>query len=39
MKGFDESLGTSCAENIVLVIRGDMVVEPRLESVFHISET
>ena len=38
IKGFDGSLWTSCAENIVLEIRGNIMSEPRLEGVFHVSD-
>ena len=30
---------TNCAENIVLEINGNIIAEPRLKVVFHISET
>ena len=39
MKEFDGSFRINCAENIVLEINGNTIAEPRLEVVFHVSET
>ena len=39
IKEFDGSFRTSCAENIILEISGNTMVEPRLVGVFHVSET
>ena len=39
MKVFGDRFRTSCVENIVLEIRGNTIVELRLEGVFHFSET
>ena len=39
IKMFYGSLRTSCAENIILEIRVNIMAGPRLEVVFHVSET